>query len=296
MKRRDLLKQIAEGAARLGGLTALGSLPLINSGCKGSTTPQTPPPPPPPAIDVSVKITFYNHTQGLLGEKTYNGKSNEGISLVINQLGFSGIDPLRIAVRKATGTLAMGDYRGFSKSGTMSISYPQQNEEWEAYLMNAGAGTDYQWIDQFIVDPGLGGWVTANRYHSWSRVDRNATGPDEPAILAFADANSALDHPWKSYGRFTQLESDGAFSVGYDIMDVPSRCTVYGGTLLVDPERCPTDEDKLKHFIEEIFQCFAFTPGIGPHDFIRTIYDSAGHLNDIGKDILAYVYVKDAKY
>jgi hypothetical protein len=294
VKNRITRRRFLEQAARAAGGAALGSLPLIQARCKGTTEPE---PPPPPAQDVTVSIKFYNHTQGELGEKSYSGKSGQSFGVSIGSLGYSGVDSGRVAVRKAATRDIMGALIGFSRTETISLQYPASDESWEAYLMNAGAQQHYQYIDE-DVDLGWGA-LKHPRSLVWHRGDGDRTGPDEPIFEAIRQLGSALNYPWKVYGSYPQ--GAAGVAVGYThligIDQGPAYWLLNDSFIWVDPERAPTDIDKLKWFIDAIFgySTAVFSLGGGGSDGRnQTICDQAtGNLNAIGRDLLAYVYVKD---
>ena len=287
MKNRITRRRFLEQAARAAGGAALGSLPLIQARCKGTTEPE-----PPPAQDVTVNVKFYNHTQGELGEKSYNGTSGQPFGVSIGSLGYSGVDTGRIAVRKAAVRDTMGALVGFSRTGTIALQYPASDENWEAYLMNADAQQKYHLIDDYD----RGGALLHPRNLGWKRGDGDAVGPDEPIFEAFSQLGSALDFSWKIYGSYPQ---GGPVEVGYAQLigaHADPYYFLFNDTFIwVDPERAPTDIDKLKWFIEAIFGYSAAVIGLPDPTYSNlTICDQAtGNLNAIGRDLLAYVYVKD---
>jgi hypothetical protein len=274
VNRRDFLK--------LGGAAVIGSLPIINSACKNSSTL-----PEPLAHDVTVSVTFYNHTQGLLGEKAYQGKSNQSLDILVSELGFEGVDR-RIAVRQTAPRETMGNFVAFSRTGRINMKYPENNESWEAYIMNATNGTSYDMIDN--MGEGWGRLIDM-RYSLWHRRDiGTATGPEEPLLEAAHQLNEALNYPWKSYGTFTKTDDRG-LGIGYcDDPDYGTRNYVY-----IVPSSRPTMLDKLNGFISNIFHYNTLTAkSTVPESIICD--EKTGNLNAIGKDLLNYVYVKDAHY
>jgi hypothetical protein len=276
IKRREFL----ETAIKAAGAAALGAAPVFQSRCKGG---------PDGARDsVTVNITFFNHTQGELGQRTYSGLSGDGLTIRIGDLGFGGVDGRRIALRKAAGPSQMGSLVKFSNIGAVSAVLPSNNENWEAYLMNAGS--DYALVDDQQ--------TTTSRVFArdltWRREDVGTTGPDEPILEAVRQLQGALDHPWKKYGAFRQ-DAGGLLSVGYRIQDEPAFIGSYGDYFIrVSPEICDTFELRLKYFIQSFFRFSTYSGGLGSLEAHSVICNQAtGNLNSQGRDFLAYIYVKD---
>jgi hypothetical protein len=277
INRRDFLK----GAATLVGGAAISSIPLINSGCKGG---------PGSTRDlVKVDITYFNHTQGELGQKTYEGLSGEYLNIKVGSLGYSGVDRNRIAVRKATGNReTMGEFLRFSNTGETFPKFPENDENWEAYLMNSSSGAPYEVIDAM----GIGwGMLSASRIGNWYRNDKDRTGPEDPILEAVRQLDEALDYPWKEYGRFTKTENSG-FGIGYAHTPFYSRSDVW-----IDPEICITPEDRLKNFINFIFRQVTNSSWLNNQEPHHIICDqNTGNLNNRGRDLMNYVYVRDGNY
>jgi hypothetical protein len=242
---------------------------------------------------VNVQVVFFNHTQGPLGEKSYQGLSGESFTITISGLGYAEIDPDRIVVRKSAARETMGEFLRFSTSGSATLEYPEADETWEAYLMNGG--TDYQLLD------GLTPRLLA-RTLRWLRRDWDATGPEEPIVDAFDQFNSALDHPWKQYGRFELGDIGIRFEVGYgsNNLGLPSVFSTYSDPyyIKVDPALCPSYADKLKYFIQNIFKLSTYVLGLEGDVFLHNTicYQTTGSLNDVGRDLIAYIYVKNAAF
>lgn len=277
INRRDFLKE----AATVAGTAAISSIPIIHSGCKGG-------PADIPENPVKVNVTFFNHTQGELGHRTYEGLGGENLSIKISDLGFSGVDGSKMAVRRATGTPeSLGGVVGFSKTGAAIVSFPEKNEDWEAYLMNAGA--DYELIEN---QASFTSYVYA-RSLTWRREDIGVSGPEEPIIEAFRQVQEAISYPWKKYGELRQ-DPNGAMSVGYRIQDEPAFISM--GTyapvyIRVSPEICNTDELKLKYFIQSIFRITTHSGNLGDQESHLSICNQqTGSLSPQGRDLTAYVY------
>ena len=130
----------------------------------------------------------------------------------------------------------------------------------------------------------------------WHREDQDGkTGPEAPIDDAMNQLNNALSYSWKKYGSFNKVSSGGNFGVGYSYCDGWSglhSSTWAGG----NPDLTPEYWMKLKVFLEEIFELQTQTDDLGGKTTNLTICDLAtGNLNLIGRDLLAYIYVKDSK-
>lgn len=280
ISRREFFKK----AGTVTGAAAIGSIPLINACKGGSTTPTT------PSQKVSVKIQFYNHTHGPQIEKTYEGMSGSYFIVKIGELGIASVTSTRIAVRQAGNTETMGSLIKFSLTEEVSLKYPEKNESWEAYLMNSGNGTSYDLIDRF---EGFGSLVNP-RNTPWHREDVEATGPEEPLLEAVRQLNEALDYPWKKYGSFIKTDNQG-LGMGYKTLGEPAHYDNY--VIFIDPEFWNTSVEKLKGFINYIFReatLIGYFNRVEPYNYICD--QSTGNLNAIGRDMMAYVYVRDGHF
>jgi hypothetical protein len=215
--------------------------------------------------------------------------------LGISELGFEGVDALRIALRKAAAKETMGSFVGFSRTGILSAEYPENNEDWEAYLMNSGNGADYSVFDYEL--DWWGAVLTWARQVAWERRDEGRTGSDEPILQVVGQFNDALSFTWKQYGNFTQI-LNGRLGVGYANLERFDN-TVYSffyDSIFVDPQACPTPDDILNAFVDAFFRKFTLSGYIHEQQPHYAICDQPGYLNAIGKDFLAYIYVKDQRY
>ena len=131
--RRSFLKK---SVYTLGSILLAGYIGLTPIACK--KTPFTPEPPPTPPHQVIVKVDFYNHTQGIIGEKTYSGMSSQpGLIIKVNDCpNTSTVDSKRIAVRQEGQGGGLGKLINFSRTGETNTSFPEENTTtYQAYLM-----------------------------------------------------------------------------------------------------------------------------------------------------------------
>jgi hypothetical protein len=288
LTRRELLKMLGYSATGL----ALGGSILGSSACKGGS-PNEPPPPP---AEVTVRATFFNHTQGPIGEKLYTGISGQPLVIITSDISAGNVDQSRIAVREASSGF-LGKLVGFSRSGEVQTNFPSHNGDYHAFLMNLGPTTsnDYAKVDEWIDKEA--GRLAFSPAAKWHREDKDGyTGPEEPINDAFFDLNSAIKYSWANYGSDDKVASGGDFGVGYyndGRGNFGEHTPTWAG---VNPERCGNDILKLKIFLEELFEIITLVDDLGGHNTYETITNPAtGHLNEIGGDLFAYVHVKDDK-
>jgi hypothetical protein len=191
----------------------------------------------------------------------------------------------------------MGSFVGFSRNGTLTVDYPDSDQNWEGYLLNdrPDSAALYQFFDS-EVDWGIG-FLQHGRNITWSRTDFGSSGPDEPILQIFDQFNQALSYPWKKYGSLIKVDSGGSVRVGYGPLSNDSYpYSSWGGNFVVDPERCPALEDILNAFMDASFRAITATgrkDGNQPHEYVC---DQPGIFNQAGKDMLCYSFVKDEKY
>lgn len=293
ISRRELMALLAKAGVAATGITLLGN-------CKSPTTPEQPPELPPP-VAVSVLVRFYNHTQGYLGEKVFEGMSDSPLEVKISDCPYIGtVEPNRIAVREAAHGSWLGKLIEFSLGERLETAkFPKQNMEYDAFLMNKGNGTNYEILHSGRYYLGLQHSPNA----TWDREDHDATGPDEVPHEAMRQVRETLQYPWAKYMEFTELPPNvrGDFWVGYASGPGPSDLDEGGFSELcawINPAAPIFRGDvnnvmKLRLFIEKI--CGHITLSYDNQGAMATygyITDNNG-INQIGKDLLAYSVVRD---
>jgi hypothetical protein len=291
-KRREILGLAGKVSIASAGAILLG-------GCKGTTTPEPPPPPPPPPVPVSVLVRFYNHTQGYLGEKIYDGMSDSPLEVRVSDCpDTSTVDLNLIALRTPIKNSWPGAYREFSKTGKLNKTiFPRENNtEYAAFLMNNTNGADYRIFDNATYYRGLYGH---GPNATWDREDHDAPpGPDEIPHEAMRQIKDSLILPWVKYMDFTELQPDirGDFWVGYG----DSGSNMLGGfsdiCAFVDSRRATDNIIRLRVFIESIVGhiTMCYDPGRAAIKY-NYITDDNG-INAIGIDLLAYSLARDLEY
>ena len=290
--RRNFLKKTIKGISTIFLTSYIGLTPIA---CKKTpTTPETPPTPP---HQVTVKVDFYNHTKGIIGEKTYTGMSSQpGLTIRVNDCpDNSTVNQKRIAVRQENqGGRGLGKLINFSRTGETNTNFPEENTTYQAYLMNNTNNADYNLIDEWI-DKGAG-ILAFSPNCTWHREDKDGfTGKESIINNAVSQLNKAINYSWTKYGSLNKVGSNGNFGIGY------GYCNNYigwhtGSWAGVNPKNCFNEAQQLKVFLEEIFELTTRTANLNGHNTFMTITDQyTANLNPVGKDLWAYVFVKDSK-
>ncbi len=245
-----------------------------------------------PSFRVTLSFDVFNHTQGYLTSLERVAKKGEKAEIKIEELAIEGVDEDRIVIREGR----FGPLTAFSKTASAIFEAPGEDCQYTIYLMNASNGADYRVVDT---------WAGANKgileygpFLKWYREDRDGyQGPERVIVEAVVLLNDALTYNWASYGSVTQIEQriNGSFGVGYGYCrnQFGWHNPYWAG---VNPEHCSTTEERLATFLEELFELITRLDDIGGKDTASLITDpGSGKLNSRGKDLLAYVFVKDKK-
>lgn len=245
-----------------------------------------------PAVSVILSFDVYNHTQGYLTKLEKPLKNGDRVTLRISDFGVEGVDENRIVVRENR----FGPRISFSHTGMASFEAPIESRNYTVYLMNASNGADYRIVDTWMnSNEGVLEYVPPLK---WYREDRNDyCGPDDIILDAVNQLNEALDYSWARYGKLQKIDrrKNDSFGVGYGYCrnQFGWHSPYWAG---VNPDHCLTDKTKLETFLEEIFELITRLNDIGGKDTASLITDpQTGRLNGVGKDLLAYVFVKDEK-
>ena len=261
--RRSFLKKAVK---RIGTLFLAGYMTLAGMNCKSNpTTPDLPVPP----HQITVKVDFYNHTQGIIGEKTYTGMSSQpGLIIRVNDCpNTSTIDPHRIAVRQESQTRGLGKLIMFSRTGETNTNFPEENTTYRAYLMNNTNNTDYNLIDE----KEGGGQIAFSPNCTWNREDRDGyTGKKSIITSAVSQLNNAINYSWAKYGSLNKVGSNGDFGIGY------GYCNDYigwhtGSWAGANPNNCFNEAQQLKVFLAEIFELTTRTNNLNGTNTFMTI-------------------------
>lgn len=245
-----------------------------------------------PAESVILSFDVYNHTKGFMTKFEKPVENGDRVTINISELGVEGVDRNRIVIREDR----FGAFVASSQTGSVNFKIPFAKKNYTIYLMNASHGADYRKVDT---------WINTNEgvleYAPpllWYREDRNDyQGPDDVVQDAIDQLNEALDYSWAKYGSFRRIDQrrNGSFGVGYGYCrnQFGWHSPYWAG---VNPDHCQAYKTKLETLLEEIFELITRLNDIGGKDTAGLITDSGtGELNGVGKDLLAYVFVKDEK-
>ena len=128
-------------------------------------------------------------------------------------------------------------------------------------------------------------------------TDRDGyTGKESIINNAVSQLNNTINYSWAKYGSLNKVGSNGDFGIGY------GYCSNYIGIHTsswagANPDNCFNELRQLQVFLAEIFELTTGTDDLNGHNTFMTItnpYDN-GNLTPIGKDLWAYVFVKDSK-
>jgi hypothetical protein len=241
---------------------------------------------------VVLSFEVYNHTQGFLTKFDRTTRQGTPVTVRISNLDVEGVREDRMVVRRER----FGARVAFNLAGMASFEAPEQDETYTIYLMNASNGADYRKVDTWTnSNEGILEYVPPIR---WYREDRNdMNGPEDIILDAVRQLNEALDYSWAKYGSIQRIETrkNSSFGVGYGYCrnQFGWHSLYWAG---VNPDHCPDYKMKLATFLEEIFELVTRLNDIGGKDTATLITDpDTGNLNGMGKDLLAYVFVKDEK-
>jgi hypothetical protein len=241
---------------------------------------------------VILSFDVYNHTQGFLTKIERSHKPGSQVTIKLTDLGVEGVDKNRMVVREHR----FGVRVAFSQTGAIQFDAPKDNKNYTLYLLNASNGADYRKVDTWTnANEGVLEYVPPIR---WYREDRNDhRGPDSVIKDVIDQLNGALEYSWASYGKFQKIDEreHSSFGLGYGYCrnQFGWHSPFWAG---VNPDHCLTEGMKKGTFIEEIFELLTRLNDIGGIDTASLITDpDTGNLNEMGKDLLAYVFVKDEK-
>ena len=259
-------------------------------------------------VDAALTFTVYNHTAGRLGSWTATLQSGATVSLAVGSLGevvdadgntvqaaipVDSADAQRLVVRKAAADGLVGDLVAASTSGTVTFQVPiVSRAAYDVFVMNAKNGTDYS-----VVDSGALGFARNLAIARGADLG-GATGPDGAIDSMVRALSEAVTLPWMAYGRVSRVAADGQIVVVYTQPNA-GACATYTrstGMLYINPERCaavPVDVSGV--VLENGIELVAGVRDIGGADSSGLLDWGSLRLTPTGRDLLAYVFLKDSK-
>lgn len=259
-------------------------------------------------VDCALTFTVYNHTAGRLGSWTATLPSGTQAVLSVGSLGevvdeegnvvqpaipVDSADAQRMVLRSGAGSGRVGAFVASTTSGSLSFQVPLlARAAFDVFVMNAANGTDYSVVD-----------ATSLAYERNTSISRGAdvggaTGPDAAIDSLAAALSDAVRYPWMDYGRIARVAADSQIAVIYTQPNA-GACVTYTrskGMLYVNPERCAAASvDVAGAMIENGIEMLAGVRDIGGPDSAGLLYWDSLRLTPTGRDLLAYVYLKDSR-
>jgi hypothetical protein len=259
-------------------------------------------------VDTVMTFTVYNHTAGRLGQWTAARQSGTSVTLLIDALGevvdddgntvqppiaVDSADGKRFVLRTGATGGRTGDLVAASTTGQITFTVPYvAKQAYDVFVMNALNGADYSLL--------AGSYLTYSRAVTVSRgADTGgATGPDSLVDTFAREFDRALALPWMRYGQVTRTGANGEIFVTYTAPNA-GACISYTrakGMLYINPDVCSAASVDLEALaLENGFEMFVGLRDIFGADSSAAIDQGTRQLTPIGRDLLTYVFLKDAK-
>ncbi len=250
----------------------------LGTGCTKKDNPITPPGP------VTLQFDIYNHTKGYRGQVSKTVMSEIPLTIKVNELGISGVDPQRIAIKEGN----LGNHVVFSNTGEATFTTPRQNTNYSIILFDKSHNAPYEWMDS----PNYSGLLNGTRNYDVFRKDFDGqTGPEDVWADVFDQLNAALDVGFTKWGYINRQPNgtSGNFSYGYGNSNGGGGWH-QGDWITINATAGPIEYVRIG--LEEAFENICSVDNIGGTSSSVTIV-SGGVLNPVGKDLFAYVFAKD---
>lgn len=255
-------------------------------------------------------MTFraWNHTGGKLGEWTTTGTSGTSMTLTVDTLGqeldgdgnvvrpavpVATVDSKRMVLRKVGTGGRMGDYVVMTTNGSLTFNVPYATrQDYDIFLMNANNGTDYTLADA--------GYLTYARVTTVSRgADTGGATGGDALINRFAtELDRAVAMPWMRYGQVSRTGADGEIFVSYTAPNGGS-CMTYTrskGFLYINPPVCTTNAVDMEALsLQYGFEMLIGLSRVWGTDSSAAVDPVTKQITASGRDLLAYVFLKDFK-
>lgn len=224
--------------------------------------------------------------------------SGDDVVVKINELGVTGIDENRIAIRSD----GFRELVVFSNTGEATFQAPRENANYHIVLFNMIPGLNYNWMDT----PRNSTLYNNTRYFVVYREDRDGQpgewdfdfDQEKPWRVAFNQHNQALDRGWIKWGSFTRkpAPNDGQGDFAYGYSDCNGHMGWHAGSWIgVNAKILSAYKAFLRIGNAEIFENATGTNNIdGDPGSWDVMTDRDGNLNEKGAHWLAYVFAKDS--
>ena len=259
-------------------------------------------------VETIMTFTVYNHTAGRLGQWTASAQSGTSMTIKIGSLGqvldangnlvqaavpVDSADASRLVLRAAGVNGRTGDFVGWNKLGEITFGVPYvARQAYDVFVMNAANGTDYSLVDQ-----------TSLTYSRETTVSRGpdtggGTGPDSLIDAFVRELDLALVQPWMRYGQVARADAGGEIVITYTSPNA-GTCMTYTratGKLFINPDLCAAasvDMDEMS--LEKGFEMFVGLRNVFGSSTSPAIDANTRQVTAAGRDLLAYVYLKDGR-
>jgi hypothetical protein len=245
------------------------------------------------AQSITITLRYINHTRGMYGEQKMKVLAGSTITVTTRDIDGGFIDEKRIAVREGEG---FGKFIAFSDSGKAVFTAPNGDTTFEIYGFNIKSGADYSLIDNDTFAGEGAQLYKGKHFFTVRRKDWNeARGPEYIWRKIFSQLNHALKYKWATYGHINRKPKANVadFSYGYGIpSDHPNSIGWHqGDRLYVRPNLVSVAIFRVG--LAETFETICQVDDIGGKSSYHKIWDGGYGLSRIGRDLFAYVFVKE---
>jgi len=246
----------------------------------------------PKSITVKLTLKYINHTRGPFGTKIIETANGSLVTVTPNDVAGGHVDDKRVAVREE----GFGRLIGFSDNGQLSFRAPDHDATYEVYGFNKKSGVNYSLMDNDTFAGNGAKLFNGKHFFVAKRKDwNNVSGPEDLWKEVFKQLNRALKYKWATYGyiRREPKAETADFSYGYGVP--PGRINTIGWH---QGDRIIVRRDMIRVAIfriglAEAFELICQVDDISGKSTYKTIWDRGLDLNRKGRDLFAYVFVKE---
>jgi hypothetical protein len=252
-------------------------------------------------VPVTLNFDVYKYPTGFVTTITKQAMSNSSVSIGIGDTGVNDVDSSYFFLYDGNNHTANGT-TGTISFTTPNTTTPNTTKTYNVVLMpklvdlnGYSPGVSYSWMTGQ-------GIIKSTRNIIVYRQDRdNQDGPEGSWTSVWSQLRAPLSFSWLKLGSITEKpkpnDSIGTFSYGYAICIDPATGNrvdgLHGGDyIIVDAERNNTESSRKAVGLEEAFENICLVQNIGGKPSLMTI-QFQGVLNDTGRALLAYVFLKD---